>query len=293
MTTLDAAKPVAAQQRRRLGLGGAGAKVGWAVGFAAGWLILMAIFAAIGPLFVTDPNSVDPVNRLAAPGTPGHWLGTDNLGRDMLARIVHGTKYSLAFGLVPAIFALFVGGSLGLIAGYAGRIANMAIMRVMDVLYTFPPVLVALAVVGILGPGFLNCLVALTVYLIAPVCRVTEAATVNVAHNAYIDAARLSGASEAMILLRQVVPNVFPQIMAYLTSVLGVMIVIGAGLSFLGLGVAPPTAEWGLMLNELRTVMFLNPWLAAAPGVFIFLTSVSFNLLGEALERRVALVTEA
>jgi peptide/nickel transport system permease protein len=259
-----------------------------ALWLASGWLAAMLVLAAFAPLLVGDPNAVDPLNRLASPGTAGHPLGTDELGRDLGARIAHGARHSLAFGLVPGGVALLLGGLLGLVAGFAGRWVNMAAMRVLDVFYTFPPVLIALAVVGALGPGFLNCLVALTIYLIPPVARVTEAATVEISSRAYVDAARLSGATGLSILLHQVMPNVLPRVLAYLTSVLGVMIIIGAGLSFLGLGVSPPTAEWGLMLNELRSAMFFSPVVAAVPGLFIFLTAASLNLVGEAVERRVA-----
>lgn len=249
------------------------------------WLALLALFAIAAPLVAGDPDTVAPLARLAMPATDGHLLGTDELGRDLFARLVYGTRYSLAFGLVPAAFALLIGGSLGLVAGYAGRIVNLAVMRLLDVFYTFPPVLIALAVVGVLGPGFINCLVALTIYLVPPVARLMESATAQISTTGYVEAARLSGASSLAILTGQVLPNALPQVMAYLTSVLGVMIVIGAGLSFLGLGVSAPTPEWGSMMNELRTAMFFNPVVAALPGSFIFLTSMSLNIVGEAAQR--------
>ncbi len=255
---------------------------------ALAWLGAMMAFIPLAPFLATDPNAVDALNRLAPPGTAGHLLGTDELGRDLWARIVHGARYSLAFGLVPAAIALAVGGAIGLVAGYAGRTVNMLTMRLLDVFYTFPPVLIALAVVGALGPGFVNCLAALTIYLIPPVARVTEAATIEIAARGYVEAARLSGASSMRILAVQVAPNVLPPVVAYLTSVLGVMIVIGAGLSFLGLGASAPTPEWGLMLNELRTAIFFSPLVAAMPGLFIFLTSLSLNVVGGYLQRRIA-----
>ena len=159
-------------------------------------------------------------------------------------------------------------------------------MRTVDVFYAFPPILIALAIVGALGPGFVNCLLALTVYLVFPVIRVTESATVQVRSLGFVQAARLSGASTPMILFVQILPNVLPAVLAYVTSVLGIMIMIGAGLSFLGIGASTPTPEWGLMLNELRTAIFANPLVATLPGVFIFLTAFSLNILGEALQRR-------
>ena len=254
---------------------------------AAGvWLAVLLVAAIAAPWIAEDPNAVDPVMRLSPPGTPGHLLGTDNLGRDLLSRLLHGTPYSLAYALVPGGVALAVGGTIGLFAGFGGRVLNAAIMRTVDVFYAFPPILIALAIVGALGPGFVNCLLALTVYLVFPVIRVTESATVQVRSLGFVQAARLSGASTPMILFVQILPNVLPAVLAYVTSVLGIMIMIGAGLSFLGIGASTPTPEWGLMLNELRTAIFANPLVATIPGVFIFLTSFSLNILGEALQRR-------
>ena len=274
-------------------VGAATGSVSVGVALAVAWLGAMAVFALFAPWLAGDPSAVDPLTRLSPLGTPGHLLGTDDLGRDIWSRIVHGARYSLAFGLVPAAIALVVGGAIGLIAGYAGRSVNMVMMRVLDVFYTFPPILIALAVIGALGPGFVNSLTALTIYLIPPVARVTESATAQISGLGYVEAARISGASHPVILVCQILPNVVPPVIAYLTSVLGVMIIIGAGLSFLGLGASPPTPEWGLMLNELRTVMFFDPVIAAVPGVFIFLTSMALYVLGEALQRRLAFRAQA
>ena len=253
---------------------------------AAGWLMLLAMCAATAPWIAPDPNAIEPMNRLSGPSIGTSLLGTDNLGRDMFARLIHGAPYSLAYALVPGVVALAAGSVIGLIAGFSGRLINGLIMRTTDVFYAFPPILIALAIVGVLGPGFFNCLIALTIYLIFPVIRVAESATVQVRGLGYVEAARLSGAPTPTILAVQILPNVLPAVLAYVTSVLGIMIVIGAGLSFLGVGASTPTPEWGLMLNELRTSIFVNPLVATMPGLFIFVTSVSLNILGEALQRR-------
>lgn len=257
----------------------------WASTLAVGWLALLIILFALRQWIAVDPSAVDAVNRLAEPLTPGHPLGTDDLGRDMFARIVSGMPYSLAFGIVPTLFGTLIGGALGLLAGYSGRLVNGAIMRLMDIFYAFPPILIALAIVGALGSGFVNCLIALTIVLVPPVTRVTESATVRVRGLPYIEAAQLGGAAGWRIMLVQMLPNVLPPVLAYVTSIVGIMIIYGAGLSFLGLGVETPTPEWGLMLNDLRTAMFINPVVAALPGAFIFLTSLAFSTLGNALER--------
>lgn len=251
------------------------------------WLAGLVVFWGLGRLML-DPLSADAGARLLPPFSAGHWLGTDDLGRDIAARLAAGLPYTLAYALVPAAAALVIGGGIGLFAGAAPRWVNLAIMRTLDVAYTFPPILIALTVVGILGPGFVNCLVALTVYLIAPVARVAESATVVVAHRGYVTAAILAGGSRWSVLRVHVLPNMLPPVLVYLASVLGVMMIIGAGLSFLGLGVSPPTPEWGVMMNELRNVLFVRPAVAVLPGLFLFLTAFALNAIGADLARRVA-----
>ncbi len=258
----------------------------WSILLPLFWLAMLCILFALRGTLFGDPNGVDAIHRLAPPLAPGHLLGTDQLGRDMLARLVYGTPYSLAFGLLPTAVALVAGAALGLVAGYAGRVVNGIVMRVMDIFYAFPPILIALALISAFGPGFVNSLVALVIVLIPPVTRLAESATVQVRGQAYVDVARLAGASRWRIILVHVLPNMLPPLLAYVTSIIGVMIMYGAGLSFLGLGVSTPTPEWGLMLNELRTSMFMSPIGSAIPGLVIFLTSIAFGALGEALENR-------
>jgi peptide/nickel transport system permease protein len=258
----------------------------WLTLLSAGWLILLVGLYLSRQLIASAPGAIDAVHRLAGPLSRGHLLGADELGRDVFARIVYGTPYSLAFGVAPTIFGTLIGGALGLAAGYCGRIVNISIMRFMDIFYAFPPILIALAIIGALGSGFLNCLVALTIVLAPPVARVTESATVQVCGLPFVEAARLSGAAGWRIILVHILPNVLPPVLAYVTSIIGIMIIYGAGLSFLGLGVETPTPEWGLMLNDLRAAMFVAPVVAAIPGIFIFLTSLAFSTLGAALDAR-------
>ena len=258
----------------------------WLALISAGWVGLLVVLFLFRDVIAVDPSAVDALKRLAWPLSAGHWLGTDALGRDVFARIVYGTPYSLAFGLVPTAIATVIGGGLGLLAGYGGRFANILIMRFMDIFYAFPPILIALAIISALGSGFLNCIVALIIVLVPPITRVTESATARIAGLPFIEAAELAGADGSRIAAVQILPNVLPPVLAYVTSIIGIMIIYGAGLSFLGLGVATPTPEWGLMLNELRTAMFINPIVAALPGAFIFVTSLAFSTLGVALERR-------
>ena len=284
-TTLAADTDAPLLRPRRLNLPTLDAQF-WLSLLATGWLALLVLLFVFRQFVTVDPSAIDALNRLARPLTSGHLLGSDELGRDVFARIIYGMPYSLAFGLVPTVLGTLIGGALGLLAGYAGRIVNITIMRFMDIFYAFPPILIALAIISALGSGFSNCLVALTIVLVPPVTRVVEGATVRVAGLPYVEAARLGGAPAWRIALVQILPNVLPPVLAYVTSIVGIMIIYGAGLSFLGLGVATPTPEWGLMLNDLRTAMFLNPVVAAIPGVFIFITSLAFSTLGNTLESR-------
>lgn len=258
----------------------------WSIALPLAWIALLGLLFLLRGALFTDPNAVDAAHRLAHPFTAGHLLGADQLGRDMLARLVYGAPYSLAFGLLPTVAALVIGAVLGLIAGYAGRIVNGVVMRFMDVFYAFPPILIALGLISAFGPGFANSLAALTIVLVPPVTRLAESATVQVRGQPFVDVARLAGAARWRIILVHILPNILPPVLAYVTSIVGIMIMYGAGLSFLGLGVSTPTPEWGLMLNELRTSIFVNPLGSAIPGLFIFVTSMAFGALGEALENR-------
>ncbi|MEO1911699.1 MAG: ABC transporter permease [Paracoccus sp. (in: a-proteobacteria)] len=246
-----------------------------------GLLVGSAVF---GPwLGLADPYQGSMIARLKPPGTPGYPLGTDEQGRDMLARLIYGGRLTLFIGLMPVVLAFFIGGALGVVAGYVGGITNTIIMRVVDVFFAFPSVLLAIAISGALGAGIVNSLVSLTIVFIPPVTRVAEAVTSGVRQLDYIDAARASGASALTVIRVHVIGNVLSPVFVYATSLTSVCMILAAGLSFLGIGVRPPEPEWGLMLNTLRSAIYVNPWLAALPGVMIFATSLCLNLLSDGL----------
>jgi len=246
-------------------------------------IVVAAIFApAIAPL---DPNKSSMAYRLKPIGFKNFLLGTDELGRDMLSRLIYGGRMSLMMGLVPVALATGIGGFLGLVAGFCGGWVNALIMRLMDVFYAFPSVLLAVAISGTMGGGIANGLLALTLVFIPPLCRVSEAATTQIRSRDFVEAARASGASALSIILAHVLRNVLAPVLIYASSLISVSILLAAGLSFLGLGVEPPTADWGLMLSTLRQSIYIQPAVCALPGVAIFLTSLSFNLVSDGLRQ--------
>ena len=245
-------------------------------------LVVIIVAALLAPwLAPADPYKASMIRRLLPLGSPGYLLGTDELGRDMLTRLMYGGRLSLMMGVLPVLFAFIVGTSIGVIAGYVGGWLNMVIMRVFDVFYAFPSVLLAVAVAGALGPGMSSSLIALTLVFVPQVVRVAESVTTQVRQLDYIDAARLSGAGSISIIRMHVLGNVLGPVFVYATGLISVSLILASGLSFLGLGVKPPEAEWGLMLNTLRSAIYINPLLAALPGVMIFATSMAFNLLAD------------
>ncbi|WP_295539549.1 ABC transporter permease [uncultured Pseudacidovorax sp.] len=244
-------------------------------------LVLMAIF---GPwLAPADPYQSSMFKRLKPVGTPGLPLGSDELGRDLLSRLIVGARLSLFMGIAPVLCAFVVGSGIGILAGYAGGLTNTAIMRTIDVFYAFPSVLLAIALSGTLGAGIVNSLISLTIVFIPQIARVAEAVTTQVRGRDYVEAARASGAGGFTIVRVHVLGNVLGPIFVYATSLVAVSMILASGLSFLGLGVKPPEPEWGLMLNTLRTAIYTQPLVAALPGVMIFITSIAFNLLSDGL----------
>ena len=246
--------------------------------------VLLAVFvAALGAPWLAgaDPYKASMIRRLLPIGSVGFLLGTDELGRDMVARLMYGGRLSLLMGVLPVLFAFVIGTSVGLFAGYVGGRLNSAIMRVLDVFYAFPSVLLAVAVSGALGPGMSNSLIALTLVFVPQIVRVAESVTTQVRRLDYVDAARMSGAGAASIIRVHVLGNVLGPVFVYATGLVSVCLILASGLSFLGLGVKPPEPEWGLMLNTLRSAIYVNPWVAALPGAMIFVTSIAFNLLAD------------
>ena len=248
-------------------------------------IVVIALAAILAPLIAPfDPNATSIVNRLKPIGYKGLFiLGTDELGRDVLSRLIYGGRISLLMGLLPVGLATCIGGFLGLIAGFAGGWVNALIMRIMDVFYAFPSVLLAVAISGMMGGGIVVSLVALTLVFIPPLCRVSEAATTQIRSRDFVDAARASGASSLSIMLYHVLRNVLAPVLIYASSLISVSILLAAGLSFLGLGVEPPTPDWGLMLSTLRQSIYVQPVICALPGAAIFVCSLSFNLVSDGL----------
>ena len=251
----------------------------------AGMLLLLVVFSAILAPWIAphDPNAGSIRLRLASIGSPSHVLGTDEQGRDMLSRLLWGGRMTLVAGLTPVVVAFLVGTVLGVMAGYAGGLTNTLIMRIMDIFYAFPAVLLAIAISGALGPGLPNTLISLSVVFIPRVVRVAESATVQVKGLEFVAAAKASGAGVWKILRHHLLANILGPVLVFSSTQVSLSIILAAGLSFLGLGVTPPAAEWGLMLNTLRQSIYVNAVVPALPGLAIFITSMAFNLVSDGL----------
>ncbi len=247
------------------------------------FILLAILFIVIFAPLVTsyDPYAGSVIRRLKPIGTPGHWLGTDETGRDMWTRLAYGGRLSLLAGVAPVLVSLGVGGLLGITAGFMGGLAGTLIMRTMDVFYAFPSILLAVAICGLLGNGLTNSIIALGVVFIPPMVRIAETVTTQARHLDFVEAARASGTSTMQIIRHHVLANVLGPILVYATSLISLSIILSAGLSFLGLGVIPPSAEWGLMLNSLRQSIYVQPYVAALPGLMIFVNSMCFNLMSD------------
>ncbi|MEJ0018630.1 MAG: ABC transporter permease [Acetobacteraceae bacterium] len=246
-------------------------------------VLLGIIFISIGAPLVSsyDPYVGSVLTRLKPIGTAGHWLGTDETGRDLWTRLCYGGRLSLLAGVLPVTISLMIGGFLGVLAGYAGGLIGTLIMRTMDVFYAFPSILLAIAICGLLGNGLSNSVIALSVVFIPPMVRISETVTTQARQLDFVEAARASGTTTMQIIRYHVLANVLGPILVYATSLISVSIILSAGLSFLGLGVTPPQAEWGLMLNSLRQAIYVQPYVAALPGLMIFITSMCFNLMSD------------
>lgn len=257
----------------------------YALLFAGLMLLIVASAVAASWIAPYAPDAGSALRRLAPIGSPGHLLGTDELGRDMLSRLLYGGRVSLLLGVLPVALALLIGGTLGIVAGYTGGWINSIIMRTMDVFYAFPSVLLAIGISGAMGTGPRNLVLAVTAVLTPQMARVAESVTTQIRGFGFVEAARASGAGPVMIIRYHVLRNVLGPILVFATSLVSVSMIISAGLNFLGFGVQPPTPDWGLMLNTLRQSIWVNPWVAALPGAMIFLTSFCFSQLSDGLRR--------
>jgi peptide/nickel transport system permease protein len=245
-----------------------------------GWFALATVF---GPLASPhDPNAVDVLDRFAGLSL-AHPLGTDNLGRDLLSRLLNGARTSVVATVIAATGIATLGLLLGSIAGYVGGLVDLLISRVMDILLAFPTFLLALAVTGVLGPSLPNVIIAVVAVWWAGYARITRGAVLAERQKPYVEAARATGTREWRILARHMLPNIVAPLVVLTTLDMGAILLGIAGLSFLGLGVRPPTPEWGSMLAEGKTYIGVSPAMTLLPGTCIFLLVLGFNLLGDGI----------
>lgn len=242
------------------------------------FFVLVAIFAPLIAPF--NPNKPDFMNRMQGPSRE-HWLGTDTLGRDMLSRIIYGSRYSLLAGVVSVTIASLVGTLLGLLSGYYGGWVDMIIMRFMDMLLAFPGILLAIAIISVLGRGLLNAMVSVGLYSVPSFARVVRSRVLSLREQEFVESARAIGSADSRIIFRHILPNITTPVIIMSTMRLGTTILAAASLSFLGLGAQPPTPEWGAMLSGGRDVLRVAPHIATFPGLAILVTVVGFNLLGD------------
>jgi peptide/nickel transport system permease protein len=247
-------------------------------------VVALGAVAVLAPLLAPhNPDTIDTARRLARPFTVGHPLGTDEFGRDLLSRLLYGARISLVVGLAATGLAAAAGSGLGLLAGFVGRWVDQVVMRSIDTLMAFPYFLLAIAIIATLGPGLVNGMVAVAIVNIPFYGRIVRATVLAVKQTEYVEAARALGVSELRLSLTHVLRNCLAPLIVAVTLNVGGMITALAGLSFLGLGVQPPTSDWGSMLSSSRQYMNVAPHVAALPGLAIFLAVLGFNLLGDGL----------
>ena len=243
-------------------------------------IVLAAVFAdAISPY---PPNQQNLRERLQPPSAE-HVLGTDQFGRDVLSRIIYGGRVSLQVGFIAVGIALAIGGLMGLIAAFYGRWVDSVVSGLVDVLLALPGFLLALAIVAALGPSLVNVMIAVGIAYVPHFARITRSAVLQVIEMDYVTAATAAGSRDMRIMFKHVVPNSLSPVIVQVTLALAGAILSAAGLSFLGLGAQPPTAEWGSMLSQAQLFLRLDPWMAFAPGIAITLAVLGFNLLGDGL----------
>ena len=247
-------------------------------------LILIFVLAAVFAPFLApyDPKQMDIMNRLSAPSAE-HLLGTDEGGRDILARMLYGSRVSLLAGVLPTLMSMILGAALGLISGFAGGIADEIIMRIADVMLAFPSTLLAMLIMYTLGGGLMNVFLTLSLVSWAGIARVVRSETLRLRGSVYVTAARSIGVSKARIVLRHILPNCIPTLIVLFTLSVPSAILTESSLSFLGLGIQPPDTSWGLMINQGRQYLYNAPWCSFAPCIAIMLIVLAFNFLGDGL----------
>jgi peptide/nickel transport system permease protein len=263
---------LAARRRRRWRVAGA---------LVVAAVVMIALLAPALPL--PDPNRTQPSRRLAPPLTPGYPLGSDHLGRDLLSRVIWGARVSLMVGVLATLLAMLAGTALGLVTGFYGGVTDDLVMRGIDLLMAFPYILLAMLLVAALGPGLINAMIAVAVVNVSFYARGVRAAVLLLREQEFVEAARAVGSTEGRILRRQVLPGIVGPILVFVSMNIGVMITESAGLSFIGLGAQPPTADWGTMLADGRQFITVAAHVAAIPGLAIFLLVLGCNLVGDGL----------
>ena len=249
-------------------------------------LAIIALFA-LGAIFATVLAPYDPLaQELSArlePPSAAHWLGTDQLGRDLFSRLLYGARISLVIGVVVVALAGAVGTFVGVVAGYAGGLVDEALMRLTEVFLAFPPLILAMAIAGALGPSLVNAIIAIAAVTWAVYARLARGQVLSLRRREYVEAARAIGAGRARIIWRHLLPNAIAPLLIQASFDMGSAIISAAGLSFIGFGAQPPTPEWGVMISEGRNFISTEPWLSLFPGLAILLAVGAFNLLGDGL----------
>ncbi|MGM9661905.1 MAG: ABC transporter permease [Oscillospiraceae bacterium] len=244
-------------------------------------ILLVVIFADVIVSYDVAVTQV-AADRLQGP-SGSHWFGTDNYGRDIFARIVHGSRNSFLVGFGAVIIGMTIGGMLGAVCGYVGGRFDAIVMRVLDSIMCIPTTMLALAIVAALGTSLTNVLIAMTISNVPRYCRITRSAVLSVAGQTYIEAAKSCGTPAYQIILKHVLPNAIGPIIVEATMAVGSAIISAAGISFVGMGIQPPSPEWGAMLNEAKAYMTMYPYMVVFPGLAIGLTALSLNLMGDGL----------
>lgn len=257
---------------------------GLALGLAV--LVLLAVMIAMpGWIAHQSPIAIDPARALQPPSA-AHWFGTDDVGRDVFARVVYGARVTLGLVAGSLLLAALLGGALGLVAGYLGGVLDLASGRLVDMILTFPPIIAGVVITGILGPGAGNLVLALAVVYLPTFFRIARSGAVAEAARPYVEAGRAAGSSEFAILRRHILPNVLPLVVLQYVILFPLALQIQAALGFLGLGVAPPTPDWGAILEQGKNFILVAWWLSLWPGLFLLLSAVAVTLLGRALRSR-------
>src|SRR5690625_961663 len=270
-------RPVASLRRRRLDL---------PLTLSVAFLALVVVLAVAGPLLVGEPNAQNLIRRLTPPGVGGHLLGTDQLGRAVLSRLVTGSRVSVLVGITAALLSGLIGSAIGIVSGYVGGWTDRLLMRLTDVQLAFPSLLLALAVIGFLGPSLTNVIVVLGITGWVSYARVLRSEVLSLRTREFVEAAQVIGVPGGRIMLRHMLPNVTGPLATILTLQVGTVILAEAALSFLGLGVPATTVTWGAMLSDGQLYMGTAWWLAVFPGTALLLTVLSINIAGDALRDR-------